>query len=357
MSFRTRRVIFSTPFFMLFYFFLLKYTFLLLGGIWEGYVVSLTVLLGLLHIVPMIFEAKKSRRITRFASAIDGVWLWAALMLLIDILVIYLVGIFVNVPQFLILILLAAVPILGAYNYYKAHKLVVNEKILEFDDLDREINIAHLSDVHFGSVRHKSLIDDVSLKLKELEDICEIAVISGDLADGSSVVEEDDFMALSDVKMPIIFTPGNHDFYPGIENVIKACRKAGIIVLDNDTFEFENLNIYGLTFSFGDIEMPTVDELKNSICPEKVNLINYHVPSYWEEFSSLGFDIQLSGHTHGGQFYPVVWFANKLFGYNMGLFKNKLGKYLHVTTGVGSMDTPMRWGTDSEIVVLKLRKS
>ena len=77
---------------------------------------------------------------------------------------------------------------------------------------------------------------------------------------------------------------------------------------------------------------------------------------YWDEFSDLGFDIQLSGHTHGGQFYPAIWFTKLMFGYNMGLFKNKVGRYLHVTTGVGSMDTPMRWGTDSEIVVLKLRR-
>ena len=77
---------------------------------------------------------------------------------------------------------------------------------------------------------------------------------------------------------------------------------------------------------------------------------------YWNELSSLGFDIQLSGHTHGGQFYPAVNFADRLFEYNKGLFMNKSGKYIHVTTGVGSMDTPMRWGTDSELVILKLMK-
>ena len=96
---------------------------------------------------------------------------------------------------------------------------------------------------------------------------------------------------------------------------------------------------------------------ESSINHNLVNIINYHVPYYWDNFSKLGFDIQFSGHTHGGQFYPVVWFSNKLFEYNMGLFKNNLGKYLHVTTSVGSMDTPMRWGTDSELVILKLRKS
>ncbi|MBQ2635166.1 MAG: metallophosphoesterase [Methanobrevibacter sp.] len=356
MSFRTRRVLMMAPLYMIFYFFLLKYTFLLLGGLGDGHVLLLTILLGILHITPMFFEAEKSRVLTRFLSTIYGVWMWCAVMLLIDIVFIYILGMLVYIPREIILSLLAIVPILAIYNYYKAHKLVVNEKTLTFDNLSQEINIAHLSDIHFGSVRHKQIIEDVSVNLKELEDTCDIAIISGDLADGSSVVEEEDFIALKDVKMPIVFTPGNHDYYPGIENVLRACRNAGIMVLDNDSYEFKNLNIYGLTFSFGDIEMPTADELKNSIKPEKVNIINYHVPSNWEVFSALGFDIQLSGHTHGGQFYPVVWFGNRMFGYNKGLFKNKLGKYLHVTTGVGSMDTPMRWGTDSEIVVLKLKR-
>ena len=123
--------------------------------------------------------------------------------------------------------------------------------------------------------------------------------------------------------------------------------------MDNQSVQFENLNIYGLTFSFGDRTTPKLDE--SLIKGGMVNVINYHVPYDWEKFSSLGFDIQLSGHTHGGQFYPAVQFADLLmYKYNRGLFKNKDGKYLHVTTGVGSTDIPMRWGTDSELVILKL---
>ena len=119
---------------------------------------------------------------------------------------------------------------------------------------------------------------------------------------------------------------------------------------------FDFLNVFGLTFSFEDRAIPKID---NSLIKEGfVNIINYHVPYNWEEFSSLGFDIQLSGHTHGGQFYPVVWIGD-IFLYNRGLFKKSIGgkdRYLHVTTGVGEMDYPFRWGTDSELVVLKLRK-
>ncbi|WP_407421176.1 metallophosphoesterase [Methanobrevibacter sp.] len=357
MSFRTRRVLFSTPFYVVFQFFLLKYIFLLIGGINDALLVILAVLFGLLRVIPMIFEAKKSRKITRFLQTLDGVWMWASLMFFIEVIIIYLIGVFVEIPKLLIYILLAIVPVLGIYNYYKAHKLVVNERVLKLDKLTQDIDIVQLSDVHFGAVRHKELIKQIADKLKELEDACELVIISGDLADGSSVVESHDFDAFKEVNMPIIFTPGNHDFYPGVGSVIDACKNAGIIVLDNDKFEFKDLNIYGLTYSFGDIEMPTADEIRDSLNPDLVNIVNYHVPYRWDEFSSLGFDIQLSGHTHGGQFYPAIFLTELMFKYNEGLFKNDLDKYLHVTTGVGSMDTPMRWGTDSELVILKLRKN
>ena len=357
MSFRTRRVLFSAPFYAIFEFFLLKYIFLLVGEVNDVYLAGLAIVIGLIRCLPMFFEAKKSTPLGRLLTTIDVVWMWASLMFLIDIVAIYLIAAVIDIPVYVKVLMLLIVPVLGVYNYYKAHKLVVNEKVLEIDNLAEEINIAHLSDVHFGSVRHKNIIRDISLKLKELEGTCDIAIISGDLADGSCVVEKDDFMLLSDVNIPIIFTPGNHDFYIGIENVISACKNACVIVLDNDVFEYKNLNIYGLTYSFDNIDMPSCEELKSSIRPEMVNIINYHVPYKWDEFSRLGFDIQLSGHTHGGQFYPAVWFGNLLFKYNKGLFKNDLGKYIHVTTGVGSMDPPMRWGTDSEIVILKLKKS
>ena len=158
--------------------------------------------------------------------------------------------------------------------------------------------------------------------------------------------------------MPLIFTSGNHDYYMGLDNVHKACEKAGIIVLENAGMEYENIKLYGLSFSFDNISMPTADELKSFIDEDKINIVNYHIPNGWNELSGIGFDIQLSGHTHGGQFYPVVWFGKYLYeGHNMGLFKDSLNHYLHVTTGVGFMDIPMRWGTNSEIVVLKLRKA
>ena len=358
MSFRTRRVIFMTPFLMLYEFFLLKYLFILFGGMDDIYIGILTILFGFLHIVPMLFEEKKSRPITRALDEIGGIWIWASLFILFDLIIIYSIASFVKVPMWFILFSLIVIVIIGAYSYYKAHKLVVNEQEICLDTLSEDVNIVHLSDVHFGAIRHKEIIDDLRDKLIDLAVDCDIAIISGDLADGSCVVEEDDFLPLKDVDMPIVFVPGNHDYYPGIDSVIKACRNADIIVLDNESMEFKGLNIFGLTFSFDNIDMPSADDLISTIKSDGANIVVYHVPRKWKELSNLGFDIQLSGHTHGGQFYPVVWIGD-IFLYNRGLFKETINgkdRYLHVTTGVGEMDYPFRWGTDSELVVLKLRK-
>lgn len=357
MSFRTKRVFMSTPLIAIFEFFLMKYLFALFGGLDDVYIFLLTVLFVILNTVPMLFEERKSRFITRLLDEISGFWIWMSLFFFFDIVLIYILGTFMELPFYIIAILLLLVPLITIYSYYHAHKIIIHEKTIELDNINEDINIIHLSDVHYGSIRHKKHILDLASKIKEIEDECDLAIISGDLADGSCVVEEDDLLALKDVNVPIIFTAGNHDFYPGIENVYKACKKAGIIILDNEGMEFKDLNIFGLTYSFGKIDMVSMDELEAFVREDKVNVLNYHVPQYWEEFSRLGFDIQLSGHTHGGQFYPVIWIGN-LIMYNMGLFKKNISgkeRYLHVTTGVGSMDYPFRWGTDSELVILRLR--
>ena len=359
MSSRTRRVIFMTPFLMLYEFFLLKYLFLLFGGMDDIYIGILTFIFGVLHIVPMLFEEKKSRPLTRTLTEICGIWIWASLFIFFDLVIIYSMASFVKVPMWFILLSLLIVFIIGAYSYYKAHKLVVNEREIYLDTLGEDVNIVHLSDVHFGAIRHEKIIDDLRDRLIDLSHDCDIAIISGDLADGSCVVEEDDFLPLKEVDMPIVFVPGNHDYYPGIDNVTKACQNAGIIVLDNEAMEFKGMNIFGLSYSFENIEMPSVDDLVSTIKADGANIVVYHVPRNWKELSSLGFDLQLSGHTHGGQFYPVVWIGD-VIGHNRGLFKDVVGgkdKYLHVTTGVGGMDYPFRWGTDSELVVLKLRRN
>lgn len=122
--------------------------------------------------------------------------------------------------------------------------------------------------------------------------------------------------------------------------------------------KFKGLNIHGLGFrqdsdSFFDI--PNWEMMWN-INKEENNLIIFHFPYYGNELQNFGFNIQLSGHSHGCQFYPAIFFAKLIFPYNKGLFENE-GNYLNVSEGVGTMGPPIRIGTNSSITLLKLRKN
>lgn len=97
MSFRTKRVFIATPFYMLFEFFLLKYLFLLFGGVKDVYLFIATLLLGGLQCIPMIFEEQKSTATGRFFTEIFGIWQWSMLMILIDLIVIYVIKQFIDI--------------------------------------------------------------------------------------------------------------------------------------------------------------------------------------------------------------------------------------------------------------------
>ena len=124
MSFRTKRVLFSVPFYIIFQFFLLKYIFLLFGGIDNVILIVISVLIGLMRCIPMFFEERKSTNVGRFFQTVDGIWMWASLMFLIDVVLIYVLNSFITLPKFIVYILLAIVPVLGVYNYYNATKLI-----------------------------------------------------------------------------------------------------------------------------------------------------------------------------------------------------------------------------------------
>ena len=91
---------------MLFEFFLLKYFFLLFGGVKDVYLFIATLLLGGLQCIPMIFGEKKSTAAGRFCTEIFGIWQWAMLMILIDLIVIYAIKQFIDISLFAVIFML-----------------------------------------------------------------------------------------------------------------------------------------------------------------------------------------------------------------------------------------------------------
>ena len=317
---------------------------------------SIAILLSTINTVSSVYEKRKSRRITRYLVEFSQFLLWFCLMYLILSIAIYFILLNVKIPiSYLIIIYLTIIPLITIYAYLKANKIKIKEHDLFIKNLKEELNIIHFSDVHIGSIRGKKLLKNIVNKINSTD--AEIAILSGDLADGSTPIGIDDFSPLADSKVPIIFTPGNHDYYPGLENVIKAAENANLKVLFNDKMEFKGLSLYG--FFISSVLKPGVT-IENSndfsmIKEGDVNIVINHFPIFWKEFRDIGVDIQLSGHTHGGQFYPIRFLIRLMFKYVRGVFKED-DSYLVVSDGVGTYQSPLRWGTDAEILLLKLKR-
>ncbi|KZX15637.1 putative metallophosphoesterase [Methanobrevibacter curvatus] len=313
-------------------------------------------IISLLISISSTLEHDRSRGITRFFVLLSQFLIWFSMMYLILSAIIYLTLMFIAIPvDYLLAIYIFIIPIIAIYGYIKAHTIKINEHELFIENLEEEISILHFSDVHIGSVNRGKLLRNIASKINSVE--ADLAILSGDLADGSCPIAIDDFSYLKESNIPIIFTPGNHDYYPGIENVIKAAEFAGLKVLLNDKISFKSLSIHG--FFMASVLKPGVS-IKNSedfsrINPDELNIVINHFPTNWEEFKNMGVDIQLSGHTHGGQFYPIKFLIRGMFKYVRGVFKDN-NKYLVVSDGVGTFQSPIRWGTNSEILLLKLKK-
>ncbi|WP_069593143.1 metallophosphoesterase [Methanosphaera sp. WGK6] len=339
----------------------------------NSYTIFIIVLIiAISRITSMTIERNKTHTITQYLMEFDGIWLWASFMYLFEIIILYVIEQFIIIPLSLKAIFILLIPVLGIIGYYIAHNIYIKEYEIYLNEKSqtqsKPMTIIQISDLHIGSIRREKTLKKVVKAINKIasqkENTQVITVIAGDIADGSCPITPDMFMTFKEATMPVIFTPGNHDYYQGIDNVKTALENAGITILDNENiiYDKENINLIGLKFSFNESEQDDTYQLP--IKQDKNNIVIYHAPFYWDEFSKMGVDLELSGHTHGGQFYPAIWFTKRMFKYNRGLFNRqviqengtKTNSYLSVTDGVGSFATPIRLGTHSEVVVLDINR-
>lgn len=349
MNFPKKRFLFKTSqqlFLSIFYFCLLNYASYLFYPISTWDCMIIVICLAVIGIALVYVEFTRSNPISRFCIELLDSLNWFALMILFLVLAIAIFN-FLAFPLPIVYDRLLLILVVGLfiYGYYNAHNPQITERTLYLDDLDEEIDIIHLSDIHVGSIRTPSILKKIVAKINALD--ADAVIISGDLADGSNRIQPNDFEEFEKVKVPVIFTPGNHDYYTGIENVFNACENAGIMILDNNQTKIGGLNVYGIGFGS--------DETDFNVAEDENNLLILHIPHNVDEYYEMGFDVILSGHTHGGQFYPANLWVGAVFPLLRGLYEHD-GKYVNVSDGAGTMGPPVRIGTKSEVGLLKLRK-
>lgn len=231
-------------------------------------------------------------------------------------------------------------------------------------------SIAHLSDPHVGDLLtadHLPAIVDATNAIG-----ADLIAVTGDFIDFSNDVLPDVIDAMQQLRAPhgAWFVLGNHDYLDNADEVKAAFAEADLNLLLN---EAAHVDYAGHRIAIGGIDWAhTAAHLRRDVeaaasametNTADLSLLLAHHPHAFDTARTLGVDLTLSGHTHGGQFLiskkrgkkGSIGLANLAFRYTKGLYEHA-GSHLHVTTGVGSW-FPWRFRCPAEITRIELSNS
>ena len=252
--------------------------------------------------------------------------------------------------------------LVGAVALWEARNVGVTRLDIPLANLPKELDgfsIVQISDFHYGVLNLNRRLDKVVNLANGLNP--DVIFITGDLVDESVAHMEE--MAPSLVRLKsrvgVYAVTGNHDYYAGVERATRIMRSANIKVLRNELEVLSNgLQILGIDDPTGKRRMgePDADfeKLIGGVDSSKPSILLYHQPIQFEKTAKAGIGLQLSGHTHGGQLYPIIFISKQIYPWTPGL--HRLGNsYLYVSKGAGTWGPPMRFLAPPEIVHIRLK--
>ena len=211
------------------------------------------------------------------------------------------------------------------------------------------LKVAHLSDIHIGSIG-ASALDDIIAKTNALKP--DVILITGDLFENANPRTRAVAAHLNAFASPVVFTSGNHEAYTGYENVRQMLAGTGIRWLQNEMVEFNGTRIIGIDNSNTTELMQSV--LDHTPPSPAFTILMSHQPRGFDITARRRIGLTLSGHVHNGQIWPFNYVVGLVYPYLRGLHENT-GSFLNVSTGTGIWGPPLRLGSHSEIVFLEPR--
>jgi predicted MPP superfamily phosphohydrolase len=248
--------------------------------------------------------------------------------------------------------LLGLTTIYTAYGLYHATQIHINTlsvKIRNIPEKWQGRKIAQISDVHLGLINGAGLAERISDRINQQN--VDLVFITGDLFDGTGDHLLETVSPLDRIRAPIYYIIGNHETYLGLDRVVRAIAQTRIQLLRDKIVELDGVQIIGADYpSRG--EKKDIGKLLEKADPKKPGLLLFHEPAQVETVRRYNVFLQLSGHTHNGQMWPMKIFTHLIYkGLDYGL--HQMGDYaLYTSSGVGTWGPPMRIGSTPEIVVI-----
>ncbi|NMO22000.1 metallophosphoesterase [Pyxidicoccus fallax] len=242
------------------------------------------------------------------------------------------------------------------------HEPVVSEVAVRLPGLPRALDgytIVHLSDIHVGPVIRRRFMDELVARCDALRP--DLVCITGDLVDGHVPSLGPSVSALAELKARhgVYFVTGNHEYYWNAAVWSDALERMGIHVLRN-----RHVRIGDAAASFDLVGVDDwaarrgpqgydLDAALKGRDPERASVLLAHQPSNWSVAAKAGMGLQLSGHTHGGQFFPFTLAVSAIWQHDAGHFQQG-DRHLYVSRGTGFWGPPLRVGSPPEIVKVTL---
>ena len=243
-------------------------------------------------------------------------------------------------------------------NYKFNHPEVVQLNLTtEMPLQNKEVRIVAASDIHLdNSIDKKKLKEYVKLINAQSPDI---VFLLGDVTDMSvsTLMEQNMQVELQSIHAPlgVYAISGNHEYYSGKpQNIAKYLRSSGITVLHDSVCLVDNSFYLVGRDDKTNLKRKPLAELVMGLDEKLPKILLDHQPFNLQEAEQNGIDLQLSGHTHNGQFFPGNLIVNAIFEDGYGYLRKGRTQY-YVSSGLGIWGPQYRIGTQSELVVINLK--
>lgn len=258
-----------------------------------------------------------------------------------------------------------AVGVSGIRAAYMAAEIVhVRVPIANLPSALDGFHIVQVSDIHVGPTIRGSFLAGIVKRVNELKP--DLIAVTGDLVDGSVATIGHEVANIADFKSRhgTYFITGNHEYYAGADQWVRFLRENDVTVLLNEHVVLDHdesqLMLAGVTdYRAGrQLKGHTSDPVAAAAgappCPARV-LLAHQPRSAYAAAKTKAFDLQLSGHTHGGQYAPFSWMIHLFQPFAVGLHRHE-DMWVYTNRGTGYWGPPIRTGVRPEITSLKLRR-
>lgn len=244
----------------------------------------------------------------------------------------------------------------------------INARMIKVNTLDveiparnstlKELNAVLISDIHLSTINRDDFAEDIVQKINALHP--DIVFVAGDLVDDKAGVLRDREIGFSfkNLKAPmgIYGITGNHEYINGVDSSVNYMKELNVIPLRDTSITVNNgfVLIGREDRSKGLRRRKSLKDLVENSEKNLPIILMDHTPFQLEEAMESGVDLQLSGHTHHGQLFPLNLITDKIYEISRG-YKKKGNTNYYVSSGVGTWGPPVRTGSRSEIVNIKIK--